>query len=276
MATSEPEQAAPAVKAAPRRRSRAGASLRFADESAFVLHSWPYKETSLIIDALTRNHGRVALVARGAKRPHSALRGTLQSFAPLSLSWIRSASKGGELGTLTRAEWQGGLAPLRGEGLLCGFYLNELILKLLARDDAHEALFDAYLHALARLAAGLPVAATLRCFEAALLREAGYGLQLAQGADGLAIRPEGLYRYLPEHGAVALRTANAAGPGGQGGAQGGLAVVNGKTLLDIAADDYSDPITLAQGKLLMRQVLQHHLAGQTLFTRQMLLDLQNL
>ena len=73
MATSEPERAAPAVKAAPRRRSRAGASLRFADESAFVLHSWPYKETSLIIDALTRNHGRVALVARGAKRPHSAL-----------------------------------------------------------------------------------------------------------------------------------------------------------------------------------------------------------
>lgn len=256
--------AAPAP-AARRRRSGGGGSQRFADEAAFVLHAWPYKETSLIIDALTRHHGRVALVARGAKRPHSALRGLLQSFQPLTIGWSRAAARAGELGNLTRAEWQGGMAPLRGEALLCGFYLNELILKLLARDDAHEQLFDAYLQALARLAAGLPFAPTLRSFEVVLLREAGYGMQLEHCADGLEIRADGAYRYLPEIGPVVVRNGAT-----------DQQVYAGKTLLDIAADDYSDPITLAQGKLLMRHLLQHHLAGQALFTRQMLMDLQNL
>ena len=116
-------------------------------QPAFVLHSYPYRETSLVLEVFTRNFGRIALVARGARRPRSALRGVLLAFQPLLLNWAGKS----ELRTLHKAEWQGGLPQLKGTGLLCGFYLNELILKLLPREDAHELLYESYcqtLHAL--------------------------------------------------------------------------------------------------------------------------------
>src|SRR5580765_1888303 len=130
-------------------------------EPGFVLHAYPYKETSLIVEAFTRRFGRVSLLARGARRPRSAMRGVLLSFQALSLSWSASA----ELGTLLRAEWSGALLPLRGRGLMCGFYLNELLLRLLPRDDAHEALFDFYSESLKELAGTSSHAPVLRCFE---------------------------------------------------------------------------------------------------------------
>ena len=117
--------------------------------AGFVLHSYPFRETSLIVEAFTRDHGRVALVARGARRPRSSLRGVLSPFQPLLLSW----SGRSELRTLVRAESQNGHLALAGETLMCGFYLNELLLKLLPRDDPHERLYDAYQHTLAGLAA---------------------------------------------------------------------------------------------------------------------------
>ena len=140
-ATSDETAVAGRASAARKRTVRAPRSeTRIADEAAFVLHSHPYKETSLIVDVLTRHHGRVALVARGAKRPRSALRGVLLAFQPLSVAWLQGRARavngaqgGGDLRTLTRAEWLGGLMPLRGEALMSGFYLNELIQKLLAR-----------------------------------------------------------------------------------------------------------------------------------------------
>lgn len=240
---------------------------RIHDEPAFVLHSYPYKETSLIIEAMTRHHGRIALVARGAKRPRSALRGLLQSFQPLTLGWLGGRSKTSELRTLTKAEWVGGLLPLRGDGLLCGFYLNELLLKLLARDDAHESLFDAYVHALAALSHGEHLATALRSFEYALLREAGYALRLTHCIDSEEpIVADGWYRYQAGHGAVRIT----------GKHRSDELVLAGKTLLDIEAGDYSDATTLTQSKLLMRQLLNAHLAGQNLNTRQMMMDLQNL
>jgi len=96
-------------------------------EPGYVLHTYPYKETSLIVEAFTRRHGRVALLARGARRPRSAMRGVLLAFHPLRLTWTASA----ELGTLISAEWSGGQGALAGTGLMCGFYLNELLLRLL-------------------------------------------------------------------------------------------------------------------------------------------------
>ena len=266
-------------RAVARARPRAPRSeTRIADEAAFVLHSYPYKETSLIVDALTRHHGRVALIARGAKRPRSALRGVLLAFAPLTIGWVQARSRavagpqaGSELRTLTRAEWMGGLRPLRGDALMAGFYLNELIQKLLARDDAHEALFDAYFVALALLAEDRPAAPILRRFEVVLLREAGYAMRLAQTATGEAIEATSRYRYAPEQGPVRIESANL-----RAHADDDDAVVLGKTLLDIEADDYGDPITLAQAKTLMRFLLQHHLSGQVLHTRRMMLDLQSL
>ena len=270
------EASAPAAHPAahPARKRAPRSETRIADEAAFVLHSHPYKETSLIVDVLTRQYGRVALVARGAKRPRSALRGVLLAFQPLSIAWLQgrarpaNATQGGsDLRTLTRAEWLGGLMPLRGEALMSGFYLNELIQKLLARDDPHERLFDAYVDALGALAQAGPAAPILRRFENALLREAGYALHASHAVDGEAIDAAAHYRYQPERGPLRIE--------GRVDARDD-AVVAGKTLIDIHQDDYRDPATLAQSKRLMRLLLQHHLAGQELHTRRMLLDLQAL
>lgn len=124
------------------------AKTRIDHQPAYVLHSYPYSETSLIVDVFSRDHGRLPLLARGARRPRAALRGLLQAFQPLELAWFGS----GEVRTLAKAEWQGGLPLLSGKALLLGFYLNELLLKLLPRDDAHERLFDSYTLALQQLA----------------------------------------------------------------------------------------------------------------------------
>src|ERR1051326_6682458 len=144
-------------------------SKRRADhEPGYVLHTYPYKETSLIVEAFTRGHGRVAVLARGARRPRSAMRGVLLSFHLLRLGWSGS----GELATLMQAEWAGGAQLLGGQGLMCGFYLNELLLRLLPREDPHEVLFDAYADSLRELAAGGDLPATLRAFEKRPLGEA--------------------------------------------------------------------------------------------------------
>ncbi|MHB8166882.1 MAG: DNA repair protein RecO, partial [Sulfuricella sp.] len=121
---------------------------RQGDQLAYVLHTYPYRETSLIVEVFSRDFGRLPLMARGARRPKSAVRGLLLSFQPLSLSWFGKA----ELRTLHSAEWQGGQPLLQGTALICGFYLNELLLKLLHRDDPHEQLFLYYQETLQELA----------------------------------------------------------------------------------------------------------------------------
>lgn len=240
---------------------------RVDNAAGFVLHSYPFRETSLIVETFTHAHGRVALVARGARRPRSQLRGLVQAFTPLLLSW---AGKG-ELRTLHRAEWQGGLALPQGMGLLCGFYINELMLKLLAREDPHENLFADYQAALQALSSsGLPqstYAAILRRFEKRLLAELGYAQPFEFEADsGQAVLAQQDYVYVLDRGALPVLRAH-----GQAAMR-----VSGKTLLDMAADDYSDPLTLMQSKQLMRLIINHHLGGQTLHARELLKDLQQL
>ncbi len=232
------------------------------DEPAFVLHSYPFRETSLILDVFSRGHGRLPIMARGARRPKSSLRGVLMNFQPLLLSWFGK----GEVRTLHGAEWQGGQPYLQGTALMCGFYLNELLLNLLARDDPHEQLFDYYRATLHRLAHETDHAATLRCFEKHLLQELGYALLLEREAcNGEPIQAEVCYRYAVERGAVP----------DNGDMQTGLPVL-GKTLLDMAADDYADPATAQQSKQLMRMLLNHHLGGKILRTRELIKDLQKL
>lgn len=226
------------------------------NEPAFVLHNYPYRETSLLLEVMSRNHGRVALIARGARRPRSPMRGLLMGFQPLALSWFGSH----ELRTLHSAEWQGGQPQLQGTALLCGFYLNELLLNLTARDDPHPALFDFYQDTLQNLAYESDHAATLRRFEKHLLQELGYALSLELDAEGRPIETGIEYRYVPLHGAT--RDAAAGLP------------VAGKTLLDMAADDYRDPLSAQQGKQLMRMLINHHLAGRPLHTRELIKDLQ--
>lgn len=234
---------------------------RIQDQIGFVLHSYPFRETSLIVEVFTRHHGRVPLVARGARRPRSALRGLLMNFQPLQLSWFGKH----EVRTLHSAEWQGGQPLLQGTALMCGFYLNELLLNLMARDDPHERLFDYYQDTLLLLAQEQDHAFTLRNFEKHMLQELGYALDLEHEAgSGQPIVPERRYRYILERGAVA-DTDNAQGM-----------PVSGKTLLDMAADDYRDAETARQSKQLMRMLLDHYLAGKPLHTRELMRDLQKL
>jgi DNA repair protein RecO (recombination protein O) len=230
----------------------------------YVLHAHPYLETSLLVEVFARAHGRVVLIAKGARRPRAALRGVLMAFQPIELGW----SGRGEVRTLQRAEWSGGQPLLKGDALLCGFYLNELLLRLLARDDPHEALFDDYGAAVSALARNAPTAPVLRAFERRLLKELGYALTLERdGASGANLAPDALYRYEPERGPVRIAAPSPTDDG---------PAFTGRALLAIADDDYDDPQTLAQSKQLMRLLINHRLDRQPLHSRRVFRDLQQL
>ncbi|MFZ6747500.1 DNA repair protein RecO [Undibacterium sp. Ren11W] len=230
-------------------------------QPGFVLHSYPYKETSLILDVFSRDYGRVSLVAKGAKRPHSQLRNVLQSFQPLILGWSGKS----EVRTLISAEWVGGMLPLEKSGLLCGFYLNELMLKFLVKDSPHAELFGHYVSTLNQLAHNEPAQIVLRKFELLLLTESGLIGELSICTSSKKRLLPSLYYVLePERGARPAR------------AEDKIPKVLGKTLLDMCNEDYSDPTTQLQSKMLMRFLLAHHLHGIPLNTRQILIDLQKL
>ncbi len=231
-------------------------------EQAYVLHSYPYRETSLLLETFTQPYGRITMVARGARRPRSALRGVLLSFQPLSLGWFGK----GEVRTLSRAEWHGGHPLLQGEALLCGFYLNELLLRLLPREDPHEVLFDHYRQALMALARSDASAVVLRGFEKALLSELGYAMTLDRDGDtGNSLDPAATYTYDPERGPVRILT--------DGSEVSAEPLLQGKVLLDIARDDYRDPLTLVQAKALMRVLINHRLDDQPLRSRRIFREL---
>ena len=235
---------------------------RILQDPGYVLHSYAYKESSLIVEMFTRHSGRVGLLARGARRARSPLRGTLLAFHPLRVSWSGS----GELGTLTAAEWIGGQPSLAGIGVMCGFYLNELLLRLLPREDPHEALFAAYASALAQLAAGEDHSAALRSFERRLLIELGYAPPLERDvASGAPVDPERRYEYDPDRGPVATN----------GGAADAWTVL-GQTLLDMARDDYTRDATRDEARQLLRSLIARRLGGQALHTRAVLAELQDL
>jgi len=237
--------------------------LRRDDQPGFVLHTYAYRETSVIVETFTAEYGRVAVVARGARRPRSDLRGLLQAFQPLLLSWSGQA----ELKTLQRAEWRGGLPRIGGSALLCGFYLNELLLKLLPREDPHPRLYAAYEAALADLAAGSEEAPVLRRFEVLLLAELGYALPLVREADtGKPIDPDARYHYAFDRGARRAPEGSAARE----------PVVRGATLLALADGRYVDGETAAEAKRLMREVLDHYLEQRGVESRRVVQELQAL
>ncbi len=231
-------------------------------ETAFLLHSYPWRETSLIVEMFSREHGRVPMVAKGARRPGSMFRGALMAFQPLEVTW----SGKGEVKTLHSASWQGGQALLGGIGLLCGYYLNELLMRLLAREDAHPALFETYAATLARLAAGEAHEPLLRSFELGLLREVGYAPTLDHDVEsGEALQEHSDYLFLTERGPVEADAK-----------LGDLPLLPGRALLAMAAGDFSAPETLSHAKGLMRRLIQYHLGGQTLESRRILMELQAL
>src|SRR5258706_6407576 len=173
--------------------------MREQQQSAFVLHQRNYSETSLLLEVYTRRHGRIGLIAKGARRPSSKNRGVLKAFQPLLLGW----SGRSDLMTLTGAEADGATIEIAGTALYCGFYLNELLTRLLHRHDPHEALYDRYRAALEGLRDRGSHEVVLRIFEKHLLKEIGYGLTLErESASERPIDHHAVYDYWRERGAV--------------------------------------------------------------------------
>ena len=248
------------------------AAKRISDEPAYVLHRYDWSETSLILEVFTRHHGRMALVAKGVKRPSSSFRPVLLPLQPLHLAFGGDA----EIKTLKAAEWQGGHVMPTGDALMSGLYLNELLLLLLAREDPHPVLFDVYANVVQLIASehGEVLEGALRAFELLLLREIGLlPLLDAQTMTLLALHPDGRYSLVPEGG---LRQTNASDRASLTGAQWtGLQSVLGDrvpmtTLLRACAE-------LASAlKPQLRALLNYHCGVSTLRTRQMMIELQSL
>jgi DNA repair protein RecO (recombination protein O) len=246
--------------------------VRVADEPAFVLHRHDWSETSLILEVLSRHHGRVVLVAKGAKRPTSQLRPVLLPLQPLLLSW----GGDGEVRTLKAAHWRGGHVMPVGEALMAGLYLNEMLLRLLARDDPHPRLFDVYTQTVHRLSGrGLPPdPALLRAFELMLLRESGVLPLLSEEGSNLEpLQPRGRYLLSGEGG---LRRAEAHERLALSGEQW-LAVqqaLDSDTPLEALARVCAPSLGGLQPQL--RQVLHYHSGVRAFRTRQLMLDVQAL
>ena len=247
-------------------------SKRISDEPAYVLHRYDWSESSLILEVLTRHHGRIALVAKGAKRPSSSFRPVLLPLQMLHVAFGGDA----EIRTLKSAEWQGGHVMPTGDALLSGYYLNELLLSLLARDDPHPDLFDIYAHVVAVLASehGEVLQAALRSFELLLLREIGVLPALDQQTMTLVgLEPDGSYCLVPEGG---LRLA---GPDDRTSITGDqwLAL---QEALHAQAPFTTTLRTCAHSqaalKPMLRALLHYHCGVTTLRTRQMMLDIQSL
>lgn len=254
-----------------------------ATDRGLVLHVMPWRETSLIVEAFTREHGRLGMIAKGARRPRSALRGLLQPFQLLDLRWAGKS----ELRTLIAAEWVGGLAMLSGSAIMPGFYLNELMVRLLPREDPHPVVFDDVLATLGLLARqesegrGREMTEPiLRRFECNLLRELGVAPNFdRETASGTPVAEAGFYQFSPQSGVIRL------GPRAMESAQASsqaIDLIHGRTLLALARSQQSieqavhafeDPEIAAESKRLLRALLGQHLGEDELHSRQVMRDL---
>lgn len=223
--------------------------MRIEQQPAYVLHSRPYRETSLLLECLTRDHGRVGVVARGVRRERARVqRAQLEPFQQLSLDLLLR----GELATLQSAEHVAPPLRLIGDAGLAGLYLNELSVRLTGRQDPLPELFDAYARTLPRLAGGEPLAWSLRRFERDLLEAVGYGLQLEFEAEsGEPVEPTQLYRYAVEQGPAPCRV-------------GTMHALRGADLLALSEDLMPDAAGLSALRTMMREVIRFHLGGSEL------------
>jgi DNA repair protein RecO (recombination protein O) len=248
--------------------------------TAYVLHRYDWSETSLILDLFTREQGRVAAAAKGAKRPYSQLRPVLLPFQRLQVAQGRvpkpeaGQDAGGEVQNLRSAEWAGGAAMLTGAALFSGFYLNELLMKLVPRHDPQPQLFDTYAQTLPRLADpdDLHVQAALRAFELRLLKEVGVLPDLSLVTLTLdEVREQAYYTLLPEAGVAEPRGSDARIAGeALIGLQAALVHGSAEALQQACGR------ALPELKTMLRALLHYHLGTPVLRTRQVMLDVQNL
>lgn len=236
--------------------------MRYAAQPAFVLHARPWRETSLLVEVLSADHGRLGLVARGVQGPkRHALRAALQPLQSIRFDAVQT----GELARLTTAEAVDVAPRLAGEAMLAGFYLNELTLRLAPRQDPSPELYAAFARTRLRLGAGESLGWTLRRYERDLLDALGVGFDWTQDADGVAIDPAARYRLDPEQGARRLLSDR--GHGDRSSA------ATGRALLALAHDQAPAAEDLASLRRAMREVLSHHLGPRGLKSWEMLGEL---
>ena len=233
-------------------------SRRILLQPGFLLHSRPFRDSSLLLDVLTMDHGRLAVVARGARSARSRQRGILRPFLPLKLSWVQRS----ELGTLTGVEPDGRPLALTGDLLMSGYYLNELLLYFLHRHDPQPELFRAYRQTIVALSGADDPSPLLRDFELELLRLLGYAAVMNEvPSSGQRLEPGAFYEYRPEQGPVPVERS------------GGERVFAGSVLLGIHDRRFDDPQVLRAAGRLLRSLITHHLGGRELKSRKVLVDL---
>jgi len=235
------------------------ASRRVQNQPAWLLHHRPFRDSSRILDVLSRDHGRLSLVARGSRSANSKLKGVLRPFLPLQLSWfIRT-----DLGTLTGAEMNGAPISLTGDALLSAYYINELLLNLLHRHDPQPEIFEAYQKTIDALNGRVEVAQQLRRFELEMLRLLGYAVNLDHDTESDSrLDVAQFYEYHIERGPVPVSR------------QEGPMVFSGGELVAIRNQEFSDPVALKNAGRLLRQVIAWHLNGKELKSRKVLKELR--
>lgn len=225
-------------------------------QPAFILHTRPYQESSLLIQAFSRDTGKLDLIAKGVRRPKSNLRAILQPFQPLLLSGRGRSS----LWTLTHAEARYWLPEFKRDYLASAFYLNELLLHLLPLQEPEPALFDRYEQTLGDFAQQAALQPTLRIFEKHLLQQLGYGLNLSHEANSqIPLQAQQRYRYQMEAGAIPHHHPMSGG-----------VPIQGASLLALAQEQLNDPTILQELKLLMRTLLDQYLGHRPLQSRELL------
>lgn len=230
-------------------------------EAAYVLHQRPYRDTSRIVELLSRQHGRCTVFSRGTRRAGSQLAAVLQPFSRVLVSWTGR----GEAGTLTHAELDGTPTTLAAARLMSGFYVNELLMRLLPRHDPHPEVFDLYEHTLAALRSPRDEAIALRLYEKRLLQIVGYGLPLHRDArSGVAVDPARSYRFFADEGPVEVPP----------GVAEGYCVVSGATLLALEREQLDDPRVRSEARTILRLSLERCLEGRGLRSRDVLLAMR--
>lgn len=231
---------------------------RVQQQPAYILHHRPFRDSSQLLDLVTRDYGKIALVARGSRGAKSRLAGVLRPFLPLSVSWVAR----GDLGTLTGAEATGAPRGMRGDAMLSAFYVNELLLNFLHRHDPQPEIYALYTDVIGALASGVEIIACLRSFELELLGLLGYAASFRDEAAGdNNLRSERHYHYRIEQGPVAVDRTE------------GSMVFTGAVLKAIQAQEFDEPEVLRAASRLLREIIDYHLGGKELKTRKVLMEL---
>lgn len=234
------------------------AQRRVQQQPGYILHHRPFRDSSQILEIVTRDHGKIAVVARGSRGSKSRLAGVLRPFLPLRVSWVAKS----DLGTLTGAEAAGLPAGMVGDAMLSAYYVNELLLHFLHRDDPQPEIFALYEEVIKALVSTDNVAASLRSFELEFLRLLGYAVNLSREFGSLdPLDSEQNYEFRMEQGAVAVERSE------------GPLVFTGATLTAISAQSFGDPDILRAANRLLREIIDFHLGGKELKSRKVLMEL---